>query len=404
MFPLGVFQWMRPSGVIWTQSFQTTSAGNLGTLSSYGSKALTLTRASAATVQTSASTIDTTPGVDQARVGNVGAAWDNGLLVEGSISNSFTQSNGSNWTTNGTATKTTGFATGPDGTLSGCRCQKTAAGTGYVQLNSVTTSTSNRVSYWIKSTSGNTAWQQTEQLSGTALQAEAYSITNSWARYTVSVSNPTVGFGPLVADGNNRTTSGGVDYSTTALDALVAYAQWEPANKFPTSAIVTTGASATRSPDLLASNIVPADSGDLGLEIYLVVLGALTDYPADPMIFYFNANVYASFSASTTKLTIGLSTGSVTSASGVTLNPGDVLNLFIRWTPTTGGTRADYRRSTDGGLSWSAATSLISGATAAASFPSSNVQILNSASGQNFSGYLLEATAYAKGVSPFWVT
>ena len=97
---------------------------------------LTFTRACASTVQTSASTIDSSPAIDQACIGSRGGATIQGLVIEHNVAtynnvnnvpaNPRNLSFGHGWTA-GTGVVTGNFANGPDGTL-GCSRVVVAAG------------------------------------------------------------------------------------------------------------------------------------------------------------------------------------------------------------------------------------------------------------------------------------
>lgn len=87
-----------------------------------------LTRASAATVQTSATTVDATPGTDTARIGDDGSGFGPALILEGAGSNLTTDPidwSTANWAKT-TLTATANNAVAPDGNTTAARGDATA--------------------------------------------------------------------------------------------------------------------------------------------------------------------------------------------------------------------------------------------------------------------------------------
>ena len=233
--------------------FPLSTSSNAATLRALLSAAgVTLTRSSAATVQTSASTVVTSGiGVDDPRVGDAG--YGPGLVLEESRTNILVQSRDRAHPTwnSGTGTVTNGYASGPDGT-SVDRQVCTSGQFGHYQAPTVSPSTSYVSSQWARRGVigvASSLGHYLQDSSTLAFASSSHALADAWGRYATPVLSTGASTASVTYSPCDGRTVGGL--TASARDAVVDFAQIE-IGKFATEAIVTTGASATRGADSLS--------------------------------------------------------------------------------------------------------------------------------------------------------
>ena len=393
-----------PDGRIWEARFDLmplSDGSNSTLLRSYLSACgLTLTRASTATVQTSASTVVPSGiGVDDPRVGDAG--YGRGLVVEESRTNLVQKARdlsvGTGWNV-GTATPSLDFAAGPDGSAVADRfvCASGQYSTywgGTLAAGTVT------ASQWVRATSGtiNTGW---ELVGATGSASEDVSVSTTWQRRVLSAV-VTAGAGAYVPV-SGRTNVG---LTATARDSIVDLHQIE-AGKFATEAIITTGAAATRSADRLAvSSSRLIRSGRIGLAVRATLKGSIggsNDYSADPYLWRYDASNYATINRTTGAVTVVIAGGSYTTASGFTAAANDVVDY---WVEAGGGglqTVVKARKSTDNGATWGAVTTLGTGAAQGTHPSATSMDLMSDAGSAQLSAWIQSVQGFVPGRRPAW--
>ncbi len=203
---------------------------------------LTFTRASASTVQTSASTLDSTPSTDDACIGDAG--YGQGLVIQQNTKQLVGAVPGDNgprdtavhWTV-GTAARTSAYSAGPDGIAPGVGCSRSNASSGqYSDFGNNLSSARRCFSSWQRSkdaaTNGSMQMVWITTVPGDGIQTTR-AASNTWAR--LSLANGTTSRQYLaVSDGRDYSGSGGD--TARARDILVDYIQLE-AGDWPSEAI-----------------------------------------------------------------------------------------------------------------------------------------------------------------------
>lgn len=366
--------------------------GNAGTLSS-SFPGLNLTRASAATVQTAAATIDSTPTTDQARIGTTGA-FARGLVIEETRTN--LEVNNRNQTAAGwsgavNTVTTAGAGAGPDGTAgSATRHQVQATGFSNSQGGSLAAGTKYVASEWLRGTSASSPYQM--YINDTALNFFPGSATTAWqpVASTVLTIGSGAGFLHYICD---ATDNGGVG----ACDLLVDLTQLEAGN-WRSEAIITAGASATRAGERvwITSAATVIDTNRLGLSFTFVGKGtpAQLTPTVGAFLWWIDANNNA-FIDTAQKLNVKLGGVAVTSASAITWAAGDVVDM---WIACGAGANAVVEYRLNGG----AKVVLLNTALAGNPSGASTIDICCSGTSNQFSCWLQNLTAYKTGQQPSW--
>lgn len=281
---------------------------------------LSFSRASTATVQTSASTILVT-GIttDVARIGDDGANHK-GLVIEEARTNNaqYAQLVGNPVSTTGTPTISD--ITGPDGATSGRQIQDTGASAfqfQYFNPTNFSNGTSVVGSCWGKLIAGT---QGTVQENGDS--ADLVITSANWARVVNSgtanaISPFSMNFVPtnLVA---------------ASVGTCAFYGAQYEAGKFVTELILTSGAAATRAGERLwlTDKSTAIISGQLSMEVAYFPKGAHNAYAAQQNIFFIDANNQAFINNGTVTVVVG--GVSLASSNSYTFNAGDNVELWIR--------------------------------------------------------------------------
>lgn len=389
-FPFGPIVPVSGSSLILLdQGFESAALGNLGTLSSFGSGMLSLTRASSATVQTGTSTIDSTATTDQARVGSLGLGWQ-GLVLEESHINRLADSRDittAAWTA-GTGSSTTGYsATAPDGAATVNRYNCTSAQYGRFSPYNGGANAYNE-SMWARSTTGTNSSQGL--MNNVAFGG---ALTTSWVRQEIGgVTNGNDFFCYCLAAGGG---------TAAARDYLVDFLSIQGDPTHPTSwsseAIVTSGGAATRAADVLKipSGLNVVSSGQISLYLQVYPKAASTGYNTTvaQYLFYLDANNYARIEPSTHKVSVTIASTTLTSASAISFSKYDNLEIFIQ---AGGGANCYVSYRVNGG-----ATTVLLNAALAGSYSSAGAVTVLGGAG-NFSCWLSHLTAYSFSNKPVW--
>jgi hypothetical protein len=384
-----------PVTTLLAYGFTGAALGNAGTLSSTFT-GLNLTRASAATVQTSASTVDSTPTTDQARIGSQGAAWGQGLVIEEARTNLEPHARSmTSDTTSGAPTITEGAATGPDGTAAiGTRVQA-SSGAPWVLRGITQPAGFCTASSWIRATSGTTSMQF---VMGGTPNTGALGLTaagTTWARLSKSLTNNNALTNFIRPDTRDWTASGGVVAAAT--DGIWDLKQFE-AGQWPSEAIVTTGASATRAGERLwiTSAATVIDTNRMGLAFTFVGKGTPAQISTGAVVYlwWIDASNNA-FIDTAQKLNVQLGGVTVTSVVAIAWAAGDIVDV---WVACGAGSNAVVEYRTNGG----AKTVLLNTALAGNPSGASTIDILCSGTSNQLSCWLQSLTAYKKGQQPAW--
>lgn len=250
---------------------------------------LSLTRDSVATVQTSASTVDSTPGLNVPRIGSLGLGWQGLVLEESRINYTVASRTASTWTSGSgdTYTLNSGNVTAPDGAAVWAFRDQVPSGTyGRNYAPVMTASVPATATVWMRADTGIVMGRPRAGLSIPA--ANGVALTTTWQRFTwTAASND---YTANVVDANEGRAVGG--YSVAgACDGWQDFWQTE-LGSFGTEAIVTTSATATRAADELSystpANLI--DNGRLSIEIWLRPKGARGEYTSQCQLWYMGAS------------------------------------------------------------------------------------------------------------------
>lgn len=393
--------------------------GNLHALSTYAS-ALTLQRDSGATVQTSAATLDTTPGVNDARLGATGIV--RGLVIEEARTNYVPQSRSptsSAWVkVGGTVTLTAG-QTSADGTANGTRVQIAVGGTvslasmypiGFYTQHTDAGTIPVAASLWVHPAADGGGVQWGEDTNWDPNVA-GFNAPASWTR---SIASPylTVNHVPTGTARdivsyvfreafNYGYLAGvpGVGGTTESIDQVVDLAQAE-VGQFSTEAIVTGALPTPRAGDHLqiANPASAIDHGTFSLYLSMYPKGDSTAYSAPAYFWQVDANNYAYFDPGTQSVTVAVNGHAASSTPATSLADGAVPLLFhaqdlVEWSITAGAGAGLVQYRVNGGP----VTTLINTSFADPVPTSGPIDLLSSGTSNQFSSWLASVAVYPKG-------
>jgi hypothetical protein len=354
-----------------------------------GTYGLSFARASAATVQTSASALDTTPTTDQPRIGSTGVSWGRGLVIEetrSSLIQNCRDTTAGGWNA-GTATKTTGFSTGPDGT-SGTGTRFTGTTIQYADYQTRTTSALGTngivMSAWVRGAVG--ATHNALRLAGSIDVNQEVSIpSTTWLRqvFAFADASPGAGENMFVSDPGIAGVA-----SDVAVDLFMV-----EGGKFVTESIVTGGATGTRAGERLfltsAASVITANR--LGIAYTFVGKGTPPQYTAIAYLWYIDANNNA-WMDTNQKINVKIGGTTVTSASAITWASGDVVDI---WIACGAGSNAVVEYRLNGGAEVTLVNTALAGNPSAAG----SIDLMCSGTTNQLSCWLQKVTS----VQPSWV-
>ena len=363
---------------------------------------LSFSRASSATVQTSASTVVTAGiGTDVARVGSADGTTI-GLVIEPSRQNFAPDSRNmiaASWTAGiGTTTHPLTPA-GPDGSSLTSRVQ--CATSQYSNYRLGAQGSSRRIgSTWVRTTSGSAGQAQPYIYDGTTVAAALFSIGGTWSRVAVaqatSGSNSVSQFNPNSSQ--DLTANGGG--APGATDNCIDLVQIE-SGSWASEAIVTSGAAATRAGErlYLSSGASVVNVGRLSAYIKAQFKHSPANADSAFRVWsdHSDATTYAEIS---TAGVLTVSVGGVTNTTtALAWAAGDIVEL---WIAAGGGvaTVAKYRV-TSGGVPGAITTLTITGSTLGTYAPAGALDLFCDSSIAKQPGMRLQSLQFYKaGQSP----
>lgn len=391
----------KPDGRIWEARFDLmplSNGSNSTLLRSYlAACGLTLTRASSATVQTSASTLVTSGiAVDDPRFGSNGTA--SGLVIEEGRTNSAKDCQDRStvsWNA-GTGTPTYNYATGPDGLVLSDRDVCASAAFGRYQTVAVAASTVYAVSQWARrgviGVAGSNGLSLSDATNTGSLES---ALADAWGRVSTQFTTAAAATALTYAPVEGRAVYG---LTAQARDTVTDLVQVE-AGRFPTEAIITAGATATRSPErlALASSSSVVIGGRLCLEICVTAKMASTDYTGtQAYLWSIDGNNQCYVDKATGKLFVLCNGASFSTPTNPTWNAGDSVCF---WVEAGGGalqTVVKYR--VNGGATVTLGTS----GSPQAKLSTGPLELANYITGRQFSGWFQYFRAWAPGRRPAW--
>lgn len=343
---------------------------------------LSLTRASAATVQTGTSTVVTSGiGVDQARAGRRLDADPLALVIEEARTNTLLNSrNTPLWAGGGSGTtETRPDGTAPDGSsTTATRTQGTGFGR-YTQF-AAETGPIYTGSFWQQQGAGGAA--SARRQFGTA--NVDYTTAVAWSRVVTTYT--TVGAIFFLTPINSLPAGQDVRHDLHQVEL----------GQFATEAIVTTSGTATRAGERLTCSSDLRDAGRVSLAITLQPKGASTQYASDMTLWYLDASNNAVINTSDRKVKITVGGVAYTAAVAMSWSANDVLDIYV----AAGGSiasEASYRVNAGAKTTLSTGTPTTFGALGAGS-----LDLLCAGTSNQFTAWVRSITAYRSGRRPSW--
>ena len=275
---------------------------------------------------------------DVGRIGRLADAHSYGIFVEPARTNLAHRSREiatSPWLTGSTVATTADAAAGPDGASSADRSNVTSGGFSNYQPITTVNGTTYAFSTWIaaRSSAQNHRVAFSETVSAYTLVSTSNAPT-TWQRVSGTRAATATTCYLVPCDGSNRTGTGGP--AAMALDFFTDFAQVE-AGKYPTSAIITTGSTATRAAERLTIDSTRATASIVGgrLAIYLrfratAALSAL-DYLSEGQLFESSDHEVGAWIPSNSRQIIVYANGSqsITASSAIALNAVDLIEFYF---------------------------------------------------------------------------
>jgi hypothetical protein len=367
-----------------------------------------LTRASAATVQTGTSTVDTTPAVDQARAGRRLDADAIGLVIEEARTNSKFDNRdltSANWLTTGACTITRPYVTGgnaPDGSATTPTRLQVAAGTNIRSgAGTVGVSVPAAMSGWYRATAPGGKYDLCGNIPtsiGTGVQSAA---DTAWGRLVVNGTSPVGGTITVEAIEARGATNFVGAPTAGAMDGVVDLVQCEKGS-FESEVIVTAGASATRAGERLRFTPSQQITAAAQLRFYakLKPKGAATAYATNLSTIRLwtdanDATSYCEMDTTTRVMTISIA-GATNTTAALTWAKFDVLEI---WVVAGGSQTTVVKYRVNGGA---ATVPAITGTALGNFAPSGALDILCDGTGKQWSAWLYNVIFYPSGQQPTW--
>ncbi len=386
------------SGVGWNADFTGITPGALATLPA----GLFLSRASSATVQTSAVSLVTSGiGNDVPRVGDDGTHA--GLVIEETRTNLIPNGRdltAGSWTAGSGVTTTADAATGPDGTASiADRSEVSSGGFSNYDPQVGAGAGTYTMSQWHQRGSANALAQLALMVDSTAsFKALGGLAPAYWQRVAVTMTHTSGDVYSVPAIGMDGTAGGGI--AAGPRDVITDLVQLE-VGKFATEAIVTSGGTATRSGErlYLSDVAVLLDAGRLSLEMALQPKGSGTQYATNPYVWYIDASNYALIDATTQKLSLSIGGTAYEFTTAMSWAAGDTVELWLEGGGGLVVSRCQYRvnggTAVDLGSSGSAQGTIAGGVA---------IDLLAKAGSAQWSAWLRRVRAWRSGRRPAWVS
>lgn len=291
-------------------------------------------RASVATVQTSASTVVTDIAVDIPRIGNGG--FGQGLVNEATRTNYQVHCRNvlavSGWNS-GSGTIQGDFAQGPDGVLKADRYNLASGEAGYYGSGSGVAGKMT-ASFWSRANTG-TQTIDSYFTKGTDTAVQSTTVGTTWTRHTLTADDATAGYAALKPN-DGRTLGAPYNFTAGATDTFHDMFQVENGG-FPTEFIDTgtTGSTVMRSKDRLYvfDDRSAIHGGRLSMEIKFIAKGSRADMYAsetDLQVYAFSAVSASAYISNTGMVTIYHPAGiHYTCTTALNWSRGDTVELWI---------------------------------------------------------------------------
>jgi hypothetical protein len=363
-----------------------------------------LTRASAATVQTSANTINVTPGVDAARIGRFSAQDALALVIEGAGQNLLggpRAPTASPWT-NGTGATTPNATAGPDGSVLALRATPASGQLGQQQTVTVAAGAPIACSMWCKSVVGAAPNSQCQVAFGDSASMDiartivgpqnvVSTIGPGWMRFwVISAGNASNQASIVYNDGRNWTSKGGLVAGPR--DAYLDFPQIELGQFLTEAMLVDRAGDHFWHPD--AASLVSA--ARFSPRFRFRPKGASNQYASNMFLWNYDADNQAWINCSTRTLNVKIA-GATWTASAMTWSAGDIVDLQIAAGDGASQSMAKYR------IGDGAVISLgTSGSPQAAFSPTGAIDLFCNGTSNQLSAYVERADFYRSGRLAYW--
>ncbi len=288
---------------------------------------------------------------------------------------------------------TADFIAGPDGGSTGDRANVASGATSNYQTVSVTNAIKYVAGAWFRHASGSGTGQFV--LNTGASPADSFAVTSAWARRTKNfTASATASVSYIPVDGRDWTGSGG---TTAGARDIVCDLHQVEAGAYPTEAIVTTTATATRAGERLnvaAAKIVSASRVEIQIDLY--AKGAATEYAGDGAHVYLlftDASNYIRIDTATRRLQVAVAGATWSPVTALTWARGDRVTFRVAAGGGSIASRASY--SVNGGAYTDLGTTAAQG-----TWPATASDVCSAATASQLSCWLRSVTTYVPGGMP----
>lgn len=358
-------------------------------------------RASAGTVQVSASALVNAIGTDVPRIGTNGVVASCLVFEESRIQRCQRATFTDPTSLAGTSTVTQNYDTGPYGVANSAeRCQ-TPSGT--AGLNLIRSGQAASVYYigsgWYKQSAGGANSSQII-IGATGVAGGAFTTGASWARYfTLPLIDTSTNRGLFVADGRNWSGVGGT--TAGARDVTFDCMQTED-GRFPTEWINSYPANVdtTRAGERIYTAVPMVDNGRLGFYARLYAKGSVGgsyDYQNAMRLWTIDASNYAEMAITTGIVTVVIGGSSYSTPLGFTFSRTDDVELWCE--AGGGGLNTVVKARKNGGATTTLGTS---GSPQSSIASPTSIDLLCNGTSAQFSAWVRRITAYPYNTRPSW--